>query len=641
MDLQILRCFFMCFACGFFRQQEEAGENHPYNQDEGSHGNGRPADEPCGEGYGEDADVCLEVEEDEGRDGAAPDERQHQEVQGVCPEDVPVGRRDGMGGEGAEEDNEAADKPGEEEEGGGYPAEECPAAGNPEQEQGEQEARGEKGGGEEVPAGLGMAGGCQGEDGGRVRQGSVVEGGAFQPVHEIVGEEHGFHGSGGAVAALPEDGVDAPLHPRGDEEVFVEEVPEAFDGLRGVPVHRVREALQDDVAAAGGAVVEEEVVKIRTVFRAVVLCQYVKQPLFLEGVEAEALFVDAASFLAVSVQEIAVVSVRELVREQPAGVFQVEMRGVEVESAVVEHAVEACRGVFHADGGVPEEGVELIAGRAGQEADFRLGGEGKGFALSAEEAGCQEEKKGLFHGLWIGLYPGGVFDVTEEEGVPRGGTSGTAAVPGFDDAAEVFGGELALSHLHQGADNGAHHVAQEAVGFDGEYQLLAGVFPAGFHDGAEVGAGVGMELGETGEVLVFEEYAAGFVHPFDIGEGPCPPGGGAGEGVFVLVDVVPVGARQGGEAGMDAVGHGVYPFHGDAAVKEAVELVNKPVGVVHRGVRVEVGDIKGGMDARVRPPGAHDGDVPAQEGGEGAVQVALYGGFSGLHLPAAVAVPVV
>ena len=138
----------MCFACGFFRQQEEAGENHPYNQDEGSHGNGRPADEPCGEGYGEDADVCLEVEEDEGRDGAAPDERQHQEVQGVCPEDVPVGRRDGMGGEGAEEDNEAADKPGEEEEGGGYPAEECPAAGNPEQEQGEQEARGEKGGGE-------------------------------------------------------------------------------------------------------------------------------------------------------------------------------------------------------------------------------------------------------------------------------------------------------------------------------------------------------------------------------------------------------------------------------------------------------------------------------------------------------------
>ena len=62
------------------------------------------------------------------------------------------------------------------------------------------------------------------------------------------------------------------------------------------------------------------------------------------------------------------------------------MRGVEVEGPVVEHFVHACFGVPDADGGMPEQGVQFLARRAGQDADFGFVGELECLARQREQA---------------------------------------------------------------------------------------------------------------------------------------------------------------------------------------------------------------------------------------------------------------
>ena len=72
------------------------------------------------------------------------------------------------------------------------------------------------------------------------------------------------------------------------------------------------------------------------------------------------------------------------------------------------------------------------------------------------------------------------------------GGAGGAAVFAFDDLAELFYGHLVAADLDEGADDGAHHVAQEAVGGDGEHPLLVFVGPLSVGDAAVVGLDVGV-----------------------------------------------------------------------------------------------------------------------------------------------------
>lgn len=85
------------------------------------------------------------------------------------------------------------------------------------------------------------------------------------------------------------------------------------------------------------------------------------------------------------------------------------------------------------------------------------------------------------------------MDVGEEEGVTGDAHAGGAAVLALDDMAEFVDGYLASAYIEEGADDGADHVAEEAVGLNGEAAVLV---PVGLHDAAVVGLGVGMEFGE-------------------------------------------------------------------------------------------------------------------------------------------------
>ena len=90
------------------------------------------------------------------------------------------------------------------------------------------------------------------------------------------------------------------------------------------------------------------------------------------------------------------------------------------------------------------------------------------------------------------------------------GGAGAAAVFLFDDLTELFDGHLATAYLEEGAYDGAHHVAQEAVGLDNKAPLvLAHLLPSGLHDATIVGGHIGVELAEAGEVNVVEEMTGG------------------------------------------------------------------------------------------------------------------------------------
>ena len=74
--------------------------------------------------------------------------------------------------------------------------------------------------------------------------------------------------------------------------------------------------------------------------------------------------------------------------------------------------------------------------------------------------------------------------------------AGGAAVLALNDLAEVIYGHLVAAHLDEGAHDGAHHVAQETVGGDGEHPLVAFPCPLGMGDAAVVGLDVGVEFGK-------------------------------------------------------------------------------------------------------------------------------------------------
>ena len=57
-----------------------------------------------------------------------------------------------------------------------------------------------------------------------------------------------------------------------------------------------------------------------------------------------------------------------------------------------------------------------------------------------------------------------VFDVPKVQGVRGHRCAGGAAVHGGYDFGHVFGGVLVASDVYKGAGDGAHHVAQKAVG---------------------------------------------------------------------------------------------------------------------------------------------------------------------------------
>ena len=206
----------------------------------------------------------------------------------------------------------------------------------------------------------------------------------------------------------------------------------------------------------------------------------------------------------------------------------------------------------------------------------------------------------------------------------------------LDDLPEAFYAQLATAYFEQRAHHGPHHVAQEAVGLDGEYpRHFVQPVPTGLHDAAVVRLDVRVQLAEAGEVGVVEQRPGSFVHPVEVGH--------AEEAASVLTverhlgrgHVVAVEARRGVKPGMGIGTHRPQAVDGDVGRQQAVQLVGHEGGV-QRPRAVEVGHHEAGMYTGIGPAGSHHVDGLAEQGGEGAHQAFLHTHAVGLHLPAVV-----
>jgi len=96
----------------------------------------------------------------------------------------------------------------------------------------------------------------------------------------------------------------------------------------------------------------------------------------------------------------------------------------------------------------------------------------------------------------------GIADSLEIEGVSWGRRASTTTILGFDDGSEVLDRQAPLTDLEERPDDGAHHIAQEAVGRDREDPLtrLRAWAPVSLGHTAVIRLDVGMELAEAREV---------------------------------------------------------------------------------------------------------------------------------------------
>lgn len=127
-----------------------------------------------------------------------------------------------MLGESTEEYDQASDSTGKQEQAEGGGGEEGCIFKFLEASDEEERPGGEDEQGVEVPRVLQVRFGCAVECFGVACESLSVIAGGVETVHQVVGEEHTFGEGGFSVASLSQYGVDAPFHPRGATEVFVE-----------------------------------------------------------------------------------------------------------------------------------------------------------------------------------------------------------------------------------------------------------------------------------------------------------------------------------------------------------------------------------------------------------------------------------
>lgn len=214
------------------------------------------------------------------------------------------------------------------------------------------------------------------------------------------------------------------------------------------------------------------------------------------------------------------------------------------------------------------------------------------------------------------------------------GGAGGAAVAALDDVTEFFYCHLVTAHLDECADNGAHHVAQEAVGGDGEDPLVILLGPLGMGDAAVVGLDVGVMFGEGGEVGIVKQAGGGVVHEVEVEARRAAPTQGVTEGVLACDGEVLVGAAGGVETGVGVVMHRSDAVDGDVGRQQGVEAVYQTAHVLNRLLGVEVGDHEAGVNACVGAACSRDGCGDAQQCCQCLLDGLLHRGVMGLHLPA-------
>ena len=90
------------------------------------------------------------------------------------------------------------------------------------------------------------------------------------------------------------------------------------------------------------------------------------------------------------------------------------------------------------------------------------------------------------------------------------GKIGELVVLLLQDGVKGFHAEFAAPHLHHGADQTAHHSAEEPVGPDAIDKALPVLFPGAVVDGAVEGLYLAVALGKSGKIPVSgDEFSGG------------------------------------------------------------------------------------------------------------------------------------
>ena len=128
------------------------------------------------------------------------------------------------------------------------------------------------------------------------------------------------------------------------------------------------EGRRHHIPNARGAVVAEEIVFIVSVLGPQVDYQHLEQRVQLAFAQPKALLVNRTAEIRILQPEAAERLCGDKIIEPASGKTQIEMRLAEVESAVVEHHVEALRAVAYPQRRMAERLIELVARTAGQNA---------------------------------------------------------------------------------------------------------------------------------------------------------------------------------------------------------------------------------------------------------------------------------
>ena len=201
--------------------------------------------------------------------------------------------------------------------------------------------------------------------------------------------------------------------------------------------------------------------------------------------------------------------------------------------------------------------------------------------------------------------------------------AGLAAVAGGDDLAELVDGHALFAYLKEGADDSAHHVAQEAVGGDEEGVFRFGVLdPSRLADVADGSLDIGVRAAKRGEVLTADQPLCGLVHGLEVESGRYAGVVDIEERILAGGDPIAVGAGDGIKPCVRHIDDAAEVSDGDRGRQEVVESRAKIGGQMGRIIEMRYHLL--GMDSCVGATGEGEGYGLAEDGGKSRFHLRLY-----------------
>ena len=209
---------------------------------------------------------------------------------------------------------------------------------------------------------------------------------------------------------------------------------------------------------------------------------------------------------------------------------------------------------------------------------------------------------------------------------------------------KILYADFSKTHVEKGTHDSTHHVAQKAVGRNGEHKVITRARPLGMRHIAQEIIDLGVDFGKTGEIFRGKEQFRGLVHPPDVGHTEAVETLVESEGIFAYCNEILVSAFHRIEAGVCAWLHRKDVEDGNLLGQETVELITQPATFIACQCLLEVNVriIVGGVHTRVGTAAPCDINVLlVQQLRQTPLHCFLHSGVIGLNLPAKKGCPVI